>query len=62
MQKKHDNVILENLFDVPPKQVCLPPYCYIQQKLQPFIQRTSGQNNKILGIRNSYGQKPLNMS
>ena len=27
--KKHNNVIHENLFDVPLKQVCLPPYCYI---------------------------------
>ena len=27
--KKHNNVIHENWFDVPLKQVCLPPYCYI---------------------------------
>ena len=27
--KKHNNVIHENLFHVPLKQVCLPPYCYI---------------------------------
>ena len=27
--KKHNNVIHENLFDVPLKQVCLPPCCYI---------------------------------
>ena len=47
--QKNNNVIQENLFDVPLKQVCLQPVSYIKQKFQNLFFK-----EPVVGITKSW--------